>query len=246
MCSSYFKIPNSIFDVGLTTSELAVYTYFLSINRKTHSGIRESIIVKYQKIAKSCGITTATAHSIVSSLTKKGFIIKINRYSQYDGSRRINCYTINHLNGIDNHILTKGYFTLSRKEFSEVITYGKSAFAVYLNIRKCLKKNKAFPPLTSLQQNCNISSRHLVVTCVRKLEKARLIRKRNRYSKKKNNTYIANEHIYIPMVRGVISHVKTIIILKDDGIVTIIFFVFICFIPVKTIDPSVCEYIKFT
>ena len=66
----YFPMPNIIFELGLSTQEIAIYGYLMSIeDRKTYQ-----CHPSYVRIGKACGISINTVRKYVESLQLRGLI----------------------------------------------------------------------------------------------------------------------------------------------------------------------------
>ena len=66
----YFPMPNIIFELGLSTQEIAIYGYLMSIeDRKTYQ-----CHPSYARIGKACGISINTVRKYVESLQRRGLI----------------------------------------------------------------------------------------------------------------------------------------------------------------------------
>ncbi len=68
---NFFPLPNAIFSLGLSTGELAVYTYLMYCeDRKSHQ-----CWPSYKTIGKAVGMSRNTVHKYVRELEYKALII---------------------------------------------------------------------------------------------------------------------------------------------------------------------------
>lgn len=67
---NYFPLPNVIFSLGLSSGEIAVYSYLLHCeNRKTYQ-----CYPSYKTIGQAVGMSTNTVQKYIFELADKGFI----------------------------------------------------------------------------------------------------------------------------------------------------------------------------
>ena len=67
---NYFKVPNEVFHIGLSSPEISIYCYLLSIeDRETYQ-----CYPSYKTIGKALGMSENTVSKYVRSLEEKGFI----------------------------------------------------------------------------------------------------------------------------------------------------------------------------
>ncbi|MGL5972746.1 MAG: helix-turn-helix domain-containing protein [Oscillospiraceae bacterium] len=188
---NYFKIPNNIFSLSLNYREILILTYLISIAFKDNI-----VIVKQSKIAEKLGYSTTNSVSkILRSLKEKGFI-KIK--SNYKNKKRTtNSYTINP----QLLLLDKGFFIVNRRLFSS-LNLKKTSMVTYLYILRCsnnyISKNSAFPSLSKISRNTNISQVS-VVNAIKDLVNNNLI---NKVNKIKNDTsYATNMYIVLEILK---------------------------------------------
>lgn len=184
--TGYIKVSNGIFDLGLETNELTLYTYLLSIHTSKYE---KSFYIKQRKISKVLGYSqTQTVSKIISSLENKGLIKIIEHYK--DGKRKTNSYKLNKLS------LENGYFILNRNIINKIKEMGKSTFSVYLYILKCMnsKKKIAFPSINEIKKALHMGKstvcnaiKYLTIDNV--FKKLQCIKKDNSYGR---NTYYFN------------------------------------------------------
>lgn len=80
----FFQVPNDIFEIGLTTSELSVYVYLF---RCSNQG--KQAFPSYGTIGKKTGLTRRSAIHIIQKLANRGLLIK-----KYRGPGRSNNFVI--------------------------------------------------------------------------------------------------------------------------------------------------------
>lgn len=91
MKGNFFKLPNSIYDQGLTTSEICVYGYLIRCADKS-----KRCYPSRETIGKKCGIKSlVTVDKNLKSLEDRGFIEKTKRRNYLGNSYLSNIYTIN-------------------------------------------------------------------------------------------------------------------------------------------------------
>ena len=67
---NYFPLPNTIFSLGLSPGEIAVYSYLLYCeDRKTYQ-----CYPSYKTIGQAVGMSTNTVQKYIAALGEKGFI----------------------------------------------------------------------------------------------------------------------------------------------------------------------------
>ena len=77
---NYFRVPNSVFDLGLSASELIVLIYLYRCQNN-----KSDAFPSYSTIAKQCNIDRRTAIRVINSLIDTGLIRKklIGRVNHY-------------------------------------------------------------------------------------------------------------------------------------------------------------------
>ncbi|WRS28616.1 helix-turn-helix domain-containing protein [Oscillospiraceae bacterium MB08-C2-2] len=141
MQKGFVKISNSIFEYGLTSSELLVYCYLSS-----KCWLLPYVTIKQSTIAAAVGLSRNTIMDALSGLNEKGLVTKRQRY--YCGYRVSNSYCIRRPSG--------GWFKLPKAIFS--LQINKSDFAVYLYILRCANtKGLGFPSASTIAAGCGIS-----------------------------------------------------------------------------------------
>jgi len=91
MKKEFFMVPNSIFEWGLSTSEMVVLIYLL---RCADSNTR-LCYPSYDKIRKSCKITRSTAIKAIDKLCEHNIIAKVSKGYFEDHINKANTYKIN-------------------------------------------------------------------------------------------------------------------------------------------------------
>lgn len=171
MTNGFIKMSNKIFDYNLSPKAFRVYTYLLSVS--TH----QKAVVKYDTIASACGISARTAFDAVRELIGAKLVTKRNQYG-YNGFTANKYY-------LANLTKTGGWFKIARDVIKNI---GISAynFMVYCYVSR--QKNKdgfAFPSLSSISSNLNIS-RSKVCAALAKLRRQLILnRTHRRYQKTK-------------------------------------------------------------
>lgn len=124
-----FKLPNNIFSVGLTATELTVLAAVYSLrSRSIHKG-KKYIKINQKSLATICGFkSTATIGKAVDKLCRLGYIERIDRY--YDDIKKLGSYvyTIPVVSG-------SKYFFVNRRIFNYKLTV--SQIRMYLYYCKC-------------------------------------------------------------------------------------------------------------
>jgi len=77
---NYFRVPNSVFDLGVSTSALVVLIYLYRCQNN-----KSEAFPSYNTIAKKCNIERRTAIRVINSLIDRGLIRKklIGRVNHY-------------------------------------------------------------------------------------------------------------------------------------------------------------------
>ena len=169
---TYFKIPNSIFSLGLKANELTVLAYLCSIHRSQH---QTYAVAKYEAIAQACGYASRdSAQGAVAALAEKGLVTVVPRYNTFTGVTLANGYVL-HLPP------SGGYFRVDRQRFRAVTARaGTTGAAVYLFILRCVNRARtAFPSLTAIRDAVGLTIT-TIVKKLRALEEALLLHKQNR------------------------------------------------------------------
>ena len=86
----HHNIPNEIYEIGLTASQIAVYAY---LSRCSNQG--STAFPSYETIGRKSGTSRATAIRAVKALVEKGLIDKEVRKTDYD-ENKTNIYIVRH------------------------------------------------------------------------------------------------------------------------------------------------------
>lgn len=82
LTTNYFKMPNNIFDLGLTPSEFVVVTYLTRLENNNNKAFPS-----YKTIAENCNISERTAKTVVKSLVEKGLLLKVERFIEKNNKK---------------------------------------------------------------------------------------------------------------------------------------------------------------
>lgn len=186
------KVSNSVFDLGLTLKELAIYTYLLSIHSKYKK-------VSMAAIAACCGLKTAEAVSRnIAALKKKGLITTVISTVKTDGLCGSNIYMLKELPFDD------GFFFFPRRLFKMGLSY--KALAVLLF------QYKAYSPERGISWNSysDIAKalkmrRSDVIAEIKALVQKKLLRKRLFRSESNRNVYSDNHYTVVWFYMGAIK-----------------------------------------
>lgn len=186
------KVSNSVFDLGLTLKELAIYTYLLSIHSKYKK-------VSMAAIAACCGLKTAEAVSRnIAALKKKGLITTVISTVKTDGLCGSNIYMLKELPFDD------GFFFFPRSLFKMGLSY--KALAVLLF------QYKAYSPERGISWNSysDIAKalkmrRSDVIAEIKALVQKKLLRKRLFRSESNRNVYSDNHYTVVWFNMGAIK-----------------------------------------
>lgn len=88
----YHQVPNDLYEIGLTTHEIAVYGY---LTRCTNAG--STAFPSYNTIASKCGMSRSKAIKTIDSLIEKKIVEKKPRANNH-GEQISNIYSVNHSN----------------------------------------------------------------------------------------------------------------------------------------------------
>lgn len=92
LTTNYFKIPNNIFELGLTTYEFVVTTYLLRLENNNSQSFPS-----YKTIAEKCNISERTAKNVVKSLVGLGLLSKVVRKTKDKKCNDTNVYKVANL-----------------------------------------------------------------------------------------------------------------------------------------------------
>lgn len=86
MDSNFFKVPNKIFDVHLSSKAIAVFCCLMR-----HAGNKLQCFPARALIANECGISVSTVDRALAELTDRGFVHKVARKNT-EGGKTSNMY----------------------------------------------------------------------------------------------------------------------------------------------------------
>lgn len=181
--NSLFKMPNSIFDVKLTATELTVLSAIYSLKCHALNRKRKYIKVGQKTIATICGLTPQTVARAMAKLWEYGYVLEIRRYFVDEHRLGRYVYTLPIINK------KEGFFFVNRKVFKKNLK--PAQMRMYLYCCKCAdSKTKQFwNSYNDISHALNIK-RSSVITTISELIKLGLI---NRYKViKKDGSYSDN------------------------------------------------------
>ncbi len=193
---SVFKLSNSIFNLGLTVAEMAVYAYFCSLPSdypQTFDGTH-LIKVKQATIASKCGIKSVqTVAKVISLLSGKGLVEPVRRSIKRNGYKGTYIYNVKKLSTKDS------FFYVDRSVFGQLVP---RQLMVYLFICKSYSTQlcDCWNSYTDISRQTGMK-RETIVKTITELEALKLIRKSKRKSKSNNRVFVDNHYIlifYIP------------------------------------------------
>lgn len=79
----FYKMSNAVFCYGLTPIQLSAYSYLVCC-----AGQKDRCWPSIKTIAACCGCSETSARAAVKVLDERGFIRKVDTYSEYRGERR--------------------------------------------------------------------------------------------------------------------------------------------------------------
>lgn len=174
--SYQIKLYHQVFDYQLSASALMVYAGILNYaNRLGYA------YVKHETLAKLTGLSAKTVQRATTQLEASGLITITQRHG-VGGRLSYNGYTVTTLSG--------GFTLISNDIFRCGIS--KSAFCVYLYLRKCAgNSTKAFPSLTNMAENLGITIKTILVS-VAELVSRKLLGKN--HCKRQDGSYGHNQY----------------------------------------------------
>lgn len=127
---NHFKIPNYIFEYNLTASEISTLAVLFSVHHKSY---RKNLVRISQKtIAKHIGLKKAdTVSNAVSSLIKKGLILRVQRFFKFNNKLGTYIYFL------PDSAKFGRYFYVSRNIFKHDLS--PVQLRMYLYICKCVQ-----------------------------------------------------------------------------------------------------------
>jgi len=142
--SSYIKVPNMIFDIGLKQQELNLYVYLLGV-KDIDKG--EDVYIKLKTMADNLNYANLNSVSRLLNKLQKAGLLKINK-NTYKGKITTSSYNITEIP------LEYGFFIIKRKEFKKIIhSCSKSTTAIFIFLERMKNSdNKCFPSYTQIQK----------------------------------------------------------------------------------------------
>ena len=127
--TSLFMLPNSIFKVKLTATEITVLSAIYSLKCHSINRNKKYIKVGQKTIASICNLTAQTVAKAMSRLWEYGYVLEIRRY--FVGQHKLGqyVYTLPVINK------REGYFFVSRKIFRKKLK--PAQMRMYLYCCKC-------------------------------------------------------------------------------------------------------------
>lgn len=174
----FFKMPNKIFDFGLSPKAIFVYAFLLS-----RTNVLSAVTASYDNIADNCHMDRKTAQRAISELSEHDLINKEGRHT-YTGKLKNKYWVAN---------LTGGWFKTEYQIFKTNI--GSYDFTVYCYIKKHMDNevSEAFPSLRAISNGTGISHSR-VTDAVKYLRRYTFInRVRRRY--KRTKAYRHNRYL---------------------------------------------------
>ena len=190
---SYFTVPNNIFELGLSSQELLVLTYFLSVGNN-----KDKVFVKQSTIANRLGYsTTSTVSKAIKNLENKGFIKTFENY--WDNQRTTNSYRLN------TSIISanKNFFIVTRDLFSTLSKLNKTSMVAYLYMLKCSNTKTAFPSIAQISKFANISQSS-VCNAIKQLSNLGMISRVHQI--KKDTSFGHNMYVLKNSIIEIIKH----------------------------------------
>ena len=190
------KISNTIFDQGMTASEVVVYAYLLSIHAtvKTLAG-NNVVTVKQSTIAEKCNIRSLqTVRRILAILTGMGLVEPIKRNFKRNGHRGTYEYEIMPLP------TSSGYFMVSRRVFGML---NPRQMYVYLFLCKAesITLGRSWNSYNDISDQIHMK-REMVVKTIRELVELKLIVRMRRKAKDNPHVFVDNHYQIIQYVRS--------------------------------------------
>lgn len=189
---SVFKLSNSIFNVNLTASEMAVYAYFCSLPSDCPQTFDDSSIVKVKQatIASKCGIKSVqTVAKAIASLAEKSLIEPVRRSIKPNGYKSTYIYNVKKLPTNDS------FFFVDRTIFGQLVP---RQLMVYLFICKSFSTQlcDCWNSYADISKQTGMK-RETVIQTVAELEALKLIRKSKRKSKANKRVFVDNHYVLI-------------------------------------------------
>ena len=174
----YLSISCGVFELGLSPAELMVYCAVSCAKNQLSYAICSTAA-----ISRKTGLSTRTIHRAIDGLKAAG-ILSVRRRYRHDGSRAANGYDVMQPRG--------------RKFRLDLAVWGAgldaASFAVYLLLAMKMnnRTREAYPSLGKMSDALHMS-RHTVISAVRRLEAAHLVKKTGQ--RRKNGARACNRHL---------------------------------------------------
>lgn len=181
-----FKMPNTIFDMNLTSTELTVLTAMYSLRGVCYKN-KKYVRISQKAIATMTGLTPKTISRIIDKLNRLNLILEVRRY-----------FVDKHKLGTYHYILPivkYNYFFVSRRIFKLSNKLTASEFRMYLFCCKCVD-SRTMQFWNSFNDICNQLNLHRssVIATLKSLIKKGLI---SRYRVKKKDCSYADNYYQI-------------------------------------------------
>lgn len=177
-----FKMPNTIFDMNLSSTELTVLTAMYSLRGVCYKN-KKYIRISQKAIATMTGLTPKTISRIIDKLNRLNLIFEVRRYFVDEHKLGTYHYTL--------PVVKYNYFFVSRRIFKLSNKLTASEFRMYLFCCKCAD-SRTMQFWNSFNDVCNQLNLHRssVIATLKSLIKKGLI---SRYRvKKKDGSYADN------------------------------------------------------
>lgn len=190
----FIKIPNRIFEIGLSPAELLVFAALRALDRNSDN----YVITRGTDIAALCGLHRNSVSKAIAGLQEHKLIRKVQRYSN-NGYRTANSYYI--------ASVSRKYFLLPINIFSYGLS--PSAFCVYCYLASCQNHSgRAFPSLRKISANTALCI-DTVISSVEKLSSLQLLSK-SRYVTSKHDYGCNNYCMASKIIKKVKGYIKKI------------------------------------
>ena len=178
-----FKMPNTIFDMNLSATELTVLTAMYSLRGVCYKN-KKYVRISQKAIATMTGLTSRTISRIIDKLNRLNLILEVRRYFVDEHKLGTYHYTL-------PMVVKYNYFFVSRRIFKLSNKLTASEFRMYLYCCKCAD-SRTMQFWNSFNDICNQLNLHRssVIATLKSLIKKGLI---SRYRvKKKDGSYSDN------------------------------------------------------
>lgn len=181
-----FKMPNTIFDMNLTSTELTVLTAMYSLRGVCYKN-KKYVRISQKAIATMTGLTPKTISRIIDKLNRLNLILEVRRYFVDKHKLGTYHYTL--------PIVKYNYFFVSRRIFKLSNKLTASEFRMYLFCCKCVD-SRTMQFWNSFNDICNQLNLHRssVIATLKSLIKKGLI---SRYRVKKKDCSYADNYYQI-------------------------------------------------